>query len=450
MQKLSKLAKLCGERIYIVGGAVRNMLMGIEGDSDCDICGTAMVEQIIPYAEECGFTVKAVYKRTGTVLLHSDGGDLEYTCFRTDSYKDDSHTPTGVTFTKDINVDALRRDFKCNAVYLNVVTGEIVDPLGGVEDIKNKVLSTPRAPEQTFGEDGLRLMRLFRFCAELDFYPTEQTIKGAKANAFMIKGISAERIYSELIKILNADKKYNVSNIYGHYNGLSLMDKTGVLDYIFPELAMGRGMEQPALYHAHDVLEHTLRTVKYAPSEVRLAALLHDIGKPYCYNKNGNYHNHEVEGVPIAEKVLKRLKAPNSVIDETLRLVRLHMEDSACNQRIAKVRVKICQNYDIIDKLFALKNADAHACRDNLTVINKSVERWSGILEQMKAEKVPFKLADLKIKGDDLVKIGFRGEEIGKTLNLFFKECILKPTLNDKEQLIMRANRKYKRAQRKK
>ena len=151
---------------------------------------------------------------------------------------------------------------------------------GGMEDIEAKRLKTVDKAKKVFGEDGLRLMRLCRFAGQLGFVPDEECLAGAKANAALIADISPERIFAELAAILHADGQYGVP--YGHYAGLKLLEETGVLAQILPELALGKDMGQRKDFHKYDVLEHSLRAAKYADQKVRLSALLHDVGKPFC------------------------------------------------------------------------------------------------------------------------------------------------------------------------
>jgi tRNA nucleotidyltransferase (CCA-adding enzyme) len=330
--------------------------------------------------------------------------------------------------------DALRRDFKCNAVYYDITNAKFVDPLGGITDIKNKVLDTVKQAEQVFESDGLRLMRLARFSGELNLKPTEEVFFGAKKYAENIKDISVERIFDELKKILVADKKYSFSSRTGHYDGLKILDKTGVLDHIIPELTLGRNMAQRKDFHNYDVLEHSLRAVLYAPENVRLSALLHDVGKPYCMMRDGQFYNHNVEGARIAEEVLKRLKAPNERVREVVFNAKYHMLDLDLKMKESKVKRFIAQNYCRIFDLLALKQADYSACKDDLNISN-GVVKWQKIIEKIKEQKVPTDLSMVEIDGKDLVEIGYKGKEIKETLKKLFLFAVDNPKENQREKL---------------
>lgn len=431
--KLKDLALSLGGALYVVGGACRNALAGLEGGGDWDICAPLPSDMVVDAARGCGIAVDAVYAHTGTVRMTCDGEKLEFASFRTDRYVRGLHSPQDVRFTDDIYADARRRDFRCNAVYYDICAGQFIDPLGGMADISAKVLHPVAPAVKVFGEDGLRLLRLCRFAAELGFVPSAECLDGARANAALIDDIAPERIYAELTAILGADLKYGVCG--GQYAGLKLMDDIGVLARILPELALGKGMAQRPDFHSYDVLEHSLRAVLYAPPSVRLAALLHDIGKPYCMRNFGRFALHEEEGEPIARDILRRLRAPSRLTDRVCALVRWHMYDFDCRARESKVRRFIVLHTDILDDLIALKQADYSACRDDLSVA-PGVARWKGILQRMKEEGAPFALKELAVRGDELIAAGIPPAKTGETLKFLLGECAIDPSLNVKDKLL--------------
>ena len=206
-KNLQALADFSPKPLYVVGGAVRDFLSQRQAPVlDLDLSSPMLVEEFLPIAEQFGFKATAVYKQTGTIKLKDEQGqDYEYTCFRSDKYVRGIHTPTEIFFTEDIELDCRRRDFTANAIYYDIKQGIFVDPLNGIEAIKRKKLITVDNPEKVFGEDGLRLMRLARQTAQLGFTPDEQTLAGAKKKAKLIRDISVERIYTELLAILHAD-----------------------------------------------------------------------------------------------------------------------------------------------------------------------------------------------------------------------------------------------------
>ena len=276
----------------------------------------------------------------------------------------------------------------------------VCDPLGGTEDIINRRITTVADADKVFGEDGLRLMRLARQSAQLGFEPSEDCIEGAKNNVPLLKDVSAERIYAELQSILHADGAYGLQG--AQYRGLKLLDKIGALDIIIPELTLGRGMKQNERFHNYDVLEHSLRTVLYSDESIRLAALLHDVGKPYCMINNGSYRMHEAESARIAKEICERLKVSKKLTAETVELSALHMYED---------------------------DSSKAPC----------VEKWLGIYEKMRSEGAPLNLRQLKVNGAELISAGVRTEDVGKVLLRLLDDCAIEPRLNEKKALIKRA-----------
>jgi putative nucleotidyltransferase with HDIG domain len=432
-EKLNSLANACKFPLYVVGGTCRDFLAGFSStEKDYDICAPVSAEKFIEAATLQGFKVVSVYKATGTVKLTCDGVGYEFTSFRSDEYVRGKHSPERVYFTDDILKDALRRDFKCNAVYYDIVNGAFVDPLGGIEDINKKLITCVAPAKKVFGEDGLRLMRLCRQSAQLGFSPDDECLDGAKSNCALIADISPERVWGELKQLLTADKKYGVE--YAQYNGLRLLKEVGVLAIILPEVAKGEGIIQRSDYHNYDVLEHSLRCVKYADESVRLAALLHDVGKSECFISTGKFCNHENVGAVMADKICERLRVSKKLKEITVRLVRSHMYDMDCLTKEGKIRKFIVQNGDIYDQLLAIKQADFSACKDDLSQA-PCVEKWQRIYKKMQDEGAPFSLKDLKVNGLTLIAEGIPPAHVGKTLNFLLLQCACTPALNDSEKL---------------
>lgn len=438
-EKLYNLAKSCPFPLYIVGGYVRDALAGLSDEKqDIDICAPADAETFLNVAKNCGAEIDAVYKNTGTVKLGFGEEKYEFTCFRSDEYVRGVHTPVKTFFTDDIVLDAKRRDFKCNAVYYDIANDELCDPLGGIKDIEAKSMSTVADADKVFGEDGLRLMRLARQAAQLNFTPTKECMGGALLNRALICDISAERVYAELDAVLHADGRYGFDG--AQYKGLKILDDTRVLDGILPELTLGRGLAQNSVYHNHDVLEHSLRAALYADKSVRLAALLHDIGKPRAFIDTGKYHGHEKTGAEIAEAVCVRLKVAKKLTAEAVRLTALHMYDLSGDTRESKIRKLIVANADIFDKLLLIKQADFSACRDD-TSEAPCVTKWRDIYNKMSEEGAPLTLKQLNVNGDDLKAAGVPERLIGKALQSLLYECAQTPALNNKKSLLKRAQK---------
>lgn len=435
---LLKLADVCQFSLYIIGGSVRDYLCGFPvRDADLDLCAAAEEEEMLSAAEKCGFKVRAVYRNTGTIKLEDENGTgYEFTRFRSDKYVRGVHTPSEITFTSDMGTDARRRDFTCNAVYYDIAKGEFRDPLGGMSDIAQKCLRTVAPAKKVFGEDGLRLMRLCRLAAQLGFSPDGECLDGAREHADLIRDIAPERVFAELTQLLLSDTRHGFRD--APYRGLCLMRDTGVLARVLPELALGDGMKQRPDFHDHDVLEHSFRCVRYSPPEIRFAALFHDVGKPFCMIRDGNYHAHAEEGTRLTEEILGRLKAPKKLIRETARLVSLHMRDLDGKMKESKIRREIVRDYDILPRLFALRQADFSACKDDLSVA-PSVKKWTAIVHEMQAEGVPFTLSALAVNGKELQEAGVPVQKTAAALADLLRYTAGNGARNRKEELIRRA-----------
>lgn len=437
-EAVKRLAASAGTPIYLVGGCVRNAY-GKLGETDVDLCGPLIATALnLPR----GAKVKIVNYRLGTALITFMGGSYEYTPFRLEKYPEGgSHAPVEVKFTTSLEADAMRRDFTVNSVYVNVATGEVKDPVGGIADIERKVLRS-YSPERTFASDGLRLLRLARIAAETGYKIDAATARAAIASAENLKDISGERKRDELDKILHADAKYGIAD--AHYRGLKLLAKLGLIPYAIPPLEDADKVPQNPEYHAYDVLEHTFRTVKAAPQQVRLAALMHDAGKVYTYNRYGNMHGHEMASEVIAKDYLARyLRYPKDVAERVAELARYHMYDSDGKTKEGKMRIFIAEHFDIIDDLAALIRADRIGT-GKIGEEEAGVSRLLALRNKMVEEGAPVTLSDIDISGADVTDMGFSGPAVGEILNDIFRQCVINPKLNNRDWLMSYAQKRLK------
>ena len=436
------LAQNSQKPIYAVGGIVRDFLLGATSfnqNLDFDICAPMSADEFILLAQSLDFTVKSVFKNTQTVKLQdTQGNNFEFSSFRSDKYIRGVHTPIETVFTTDILLDAKRRDFTANAVYYHLQAEQFVDPLQGKKAILEKRLSTVDNANKVFGEDGLRLLRLARFAGQLGFSPDQECLLGAKNNAHLIEDIAPERIYTELCAMLQADLRFGVQD--GHYHALCVLDQTRVLDYLFPALALGRGMQQRPDFHKYDVLEHSLRAVLYAPPSVRLAALFHDIAKPFCFLRDGNSYAHPQEGARIARESLQRLKAPKKTVEEVCALVETHMFDFNCQTKENKLKRFFVEHSALLPSLLLLKQADFSACTDDLSPAPTCV-KWENLLQKMQREGAPLTLRDLNISGKDLLALDIPKSQIASVLHRLLLHAACNPKDNQKERLLLLATR---------
>ena len=426
-----------GKRLYIVGGAVRDHLLGIP-NSDYDFCTDAKPEEVISMFRHVIPT--GIKHGTVTVLFKDD--TFEVTTFRTEGAYSDQRHPDSVTFVTDLSEDLSRRDFTVNAFAADCLDGNIIDLFDGMKDLRDKTIRAIGIPHERFEEDALRIMRLARFCSKLGFEPDPETKKAASELSASISNVSQERIYDELSKIL-ASRKPTV--------GLRLLEDMGVLRIILPELAECRKIEQTKV-GASDVLEHIYNTVDAAAYynysyNVRLAALLHDIAKPQCMviNTYGimRFYGHDVKSAELARKVMRRLKCSNQLTDDVCNLIANHMvkyrsdwTDGAVKRFIRRI------GKENINELFELQWCDQIASEGK----SKADEYDEFINRIHELENQPMSVKDLAVTGNDLAEAGIpKSKVMGDILNDLLEMVIDYPSLNDKETLLNQADLLFKK-----
>jgi putative nucleotidyltransferase with HDIG domain len=432
-----------GFEVYLIGGCVRNLLMGIPVfDWDMTTNATPVeIQEIFPnsFCDNMFGTVGVKFeeKENSNTAKHY----AEITTFRSEGEYEDFRHPKKVTWGKSLREDVLRRDFTVNALALKLngnETQELIDLVDGKKDLNGKIIRAVGNPNKRFKEDALRLLRAVRFSSQLNFTIEEETLKGLKENAKLIEYISAERIRDELLKILSTDKAYE---------GILLLDKVGILDIIFPELMTGKGISQvrPGRHHTSDVFTHNILSLKECPSKdpiVRLATLLHDVGKPSVASTDENgyiiFYNHEVTGAKIAKRIAERLRLSNIQKEKIYTLIRWHMftvdeniTDSAVRRFIRRVGVENVK--DIIDLRIG----------DRLGGGTQTAESWrlKNFKERLTQQlNPPFSLNDMAIDGNDVMEtLNIKpGKKVGEILKILFKEVDENLELNNKEYLSKR------------
>lgn len=441
---LMQLAKIFSAHatLYVVGGAVRNSLLGYEVN-DFDITSSLKVEQVEQILQNTDFEIVACYKRTGTVVIKNQNQTYEYTTFRKDSYplKNGTHQPMECVFTSDINTDVKRRDFTCNALYYDILKGNIVDLVGGVEDIKNKILRSVREPSQTMSEDALRIMRLARFSVQLGFSIEKQTFEQTKKYCVGLKDISKDRICEELRLIFDAPNKYDSKKLgVKQSDGIRILVDLGAMQYIIPEIVDMMGVQQNKKYHIYDVYEHTLKTVDNLPSRLAMAGLLHDVAKPIMYKQYGIVYGHELLGEDVARQIMTNLKFSNKEIETTCTLVKMHMFNVDNKTKDSKCRVFIATYFDYIDDYVCLRRADGIATNPT-NYDDSSALRILSIKEQMKKDELPISIKDLPINGNDLLKMGFEGKQIKQALEETLQRILKSGKKENKEEILRKLRR---------
>lgn len=426
---LTQLASLIFP-LYIVGGAVRDHLLNFS-IHDIDLTSPLTPDEVIEKLANTKFRVKPNSLKLGTLSININDESYEFTSMREDSYLcNGTHKPSDIKFTKDILKDAKRRDFTVNALYYDISNRKIIDPLGAIGAIETKILITTRDAESVFKEDALRILRMVRIACENGFSIDKDTYDRAKNNSHLIEALAVERIRDEFMQILVADKKNILEG--AHYKGLKMLVDIGAMAYIIPDLIECIDYPQNADYHIYDVYEHIMQTVLYAKENVRLAALFHDIAKPYCKKTFNKMAYHDKYSAQTARNIMTKLRYSNNEIINVERLVYSHMFNLKGEAKAATVRRFIQKNYDIIDDVLDLMTADGLASRaksPNSTSKLCIIEE----LKFMKENNIPFAVKDLLVDGNDAISLGLKGKQIGESLSKLLYNVVADNTLLNRE-----------------
>ena len=433
---LEKLQK-AGYEGYIVGGCVRDLLMK-KTPKDWDITTNAKPEEIQKIFPENFYTntFGTVTVKTGSE--ESSLKEVQITPYRVEGKYTDSRHPEEVTFVNNIVDDLGRGDFTINAIALSPNSEQRIDPWGGEHDIKNKIIKTVENPNTCFSDDALRLLRAVRFATVLGFKIEEKTLYYMKERSGWLKNISKERIRDEFIKIVESDNAYD---------GVLLLEETGLLQYIVPELREGMGVDQN-LHHIYTVWEHLTRALKYTVEkeyslEVRLASLFHDIGKPRTKrgqsHETSTFYGHEVVGAKMVAQILERLKFPKEKSDKIIRLVRYHMfyynPEEVTESSVRRLLANI--GLENIEDLIKVREADRIGSGRPKAVPYK-LRHLKYIVDKVSNDPISVKM--LKVNGNELMnELGIKpGPKIGLILNSLLAEVLDDPARNKKEYLKQR------------
>ncbi|MDP2598473.1 MAG: CCA tRNA nucleotidyltransferase [Candidatus Liptonbacteria bacterium] len=468
IQDIALILNEKGFEAYLVGGCVRDLLRGsVHGEhiepthstssgsatrflpepKDWDIATNATPDKVQElFSKWDGGTKEnpsTVYENDfGTVGIKTKSEDqrlkiIEVTTFRSEEGYSDKRHPDHVTFSKTVEEDLARRDFTVNAMAMGSVkwvAGEIIDIFGGQDDLRGRIIRTVGKPEERFEEDALRMMRAVRFAVELDFQIEPETRRAIESHSRELELISKERIRDEFIKILETPRAAK---------GIILLEELNLLNYVMPELREGLGVGQNK-HHIYTVFEHNVRALDYAARQnyslaVRLASLLHDVGKPKSKVGNGpdsTFHGHEMIGAKIAARALDRLRFSKDLAEQAIHLIRYHMfyyntdEVSAAGVRRFLARV----GPENVDDLMKVREADRIGSGVPKAVPYKS-RHLMFMIEKVKSDPISPKM--LKVDGDDVMKIlGIEpGPKVGQILVALLEEVLDDPSLNTRENL---------------
>lgn len=421
-----------GYDAYVVGGCVRDSVLG-RVPEDWDITTSARPEQ-----------VKALFSHTidtglqhGTVTVMVEREGFEVTTYRIDGEYHDGRHPESVTFTPDLREDLRRRDLTINAMAYNDQKG-LADIFGGIEDLEAGLVRCVGNPEERFGEDALRILRAVRFSAQLGYRVEEGTGAAMAKMAPALSQISAERIRTELVKLVTSPHPEKLREAYGW----------GLTRVFLPEFDCAMETEQNHPHHCYSVGEHILASLCHVEADkvLRLAMLFHDIGKPRVMTRDEDgtthFHGHGAVSAAMAEEIMKRLRFDNDTIEMVSRLVLYHDYGNALEPDKAMVRKAVNKiGQDAFPALFEVKRADILAQSDYLREEKlERLGRWRQLYEEIQAQGQCLCLKDLAVTGRDLIGAGWKpGKELGEVLQRLLELVLEDPECNTRQRLLEEA-----------
>ncbi|HAP44417.1 MAG: hypothetical protein A2087_14150 [Spirochaetes bacterium GWD1_61_31] len=433
LQAFARIFFDAGFCCYFVGGAVRDSLLGRKA-ADWDAATDARPEDVLKLFRK----VIPTGIQHGTVSVRWQDALIETTTFRIDGHYADGRRPTSVQFSDDLAADLSRRDFTVNGMAVDPRSGQLIDLFGGLADLKAGIIRAIGDPLARFGEDGLRPLRAIRFATRFHFTIDPATLAAIPRCLDSFRQVALERVREEFSRTLLCDQPSH---------GLQLLEQSGLLGEFLPELCLGRGLAQGD-YHAFDVFEHSLLAVDAAPLDLtlRLAALLHDIGKPASFSRDQagviHFYGHEQISATLASSVLRRLKYPNHVVEAVAHLVRHHMfdyspdwSDAALRRFVAKVGLAS------LPTLLQLRLADASGLR-GVKADPRPLLAMLDRVEALVAADNAFTVKDLAIDGHVLSCLGWpKGPAMGRVLQELLELVLDDPTMNTVERLSLVAEK---------
>lgn len=446
LKELSNIFYENKKSLYIVGGYVRDSYLGIQSliRDDIDLCSNVTPKQLRKMLEDTDFVVNPKNEKFGVMEIVGKRS-YEFATFRKEIYEDESHNPSSIEFINSLEEDARRRDFKINAIYYDIHNGTFIDPLGGLEDLKDKVITTVKVPKIVFNDDPERILRLIRFACSMGLNIPEEEWFYAKQNAFKVKYMSKFRLKNEFEKLLTADQIYP-ELLYtkdAHFRAMLLIGELGIWKDILPAMEDIQNTEVRDK-KGERIYEHVLNCIKNSSPKIRLAVLLHDSAKVKTIEeKRSMFGSKEFVNVIVEKNLgINGLGYPKNIVENVIRTVLGYDFNRFGLASKKSIKQFIFRNRPVIENIIEIKTV-VYNESSGYGKKSKSAENLRNIYNQMLKENTPFELRDLKINGDDIIKNfpNINIENIDVLLESILEWAVLNPKKNNKKELLLVATK---------
>lgn len=446
IKELAKIFESNNKKLYIVGGYVRDSYLGIQSviRDDVDLCSNVKPKELKKMLEGTKFEVKSMNETVGVMAIFGKR-KYEHATFRKEIYETESHMPDRVEFINSLEEDARRRDFRINAIYYDILENEFVDPLGGIDDLKNRIITTVKVPKLVFNDDPERILRLVRFACALGLSIPEEEMFYAKQNAYKLKFISQFRLRSEFERILTADQIYP-ELLYtrdAHFRAMVLLGELDAWRVILPAVEEIR-KTSVIDKKGEKIYDHVLNCLLNSSPKIRLAVLLHDCGKVKTMEERNNFFGAKEFVDVIVDKNLgiNGLGYPKQTINRVIRTIAGYDFNAWGLASTKTLKKFVIENHDIIENIIEIKTVVKNEGRSGIRRI-KSAEKLRKVYNDMLKNGAPFDLRDLQIKGDDIIKAvpKINLENLDELLDKLLFKTALNPKMNNKQDLLAMANK---------
>lgn len=441
LSELSALFKAHGHKLYIVGGFVRDSYLKIQSivRDDIDLCSDVKPSELQKILKDSKFELKALSENLGVFAIYGKRR-YEYAVFRKEVYEDESHNPNKVEFIKSLEEDALRRDFKINAIYYDIEADELIDPTGGIADLKEQVITTVRPAKIVFNDDPERILRLIRFACSLGLTIPEEELWYARKNAYKIKFISKFRLRQEFERLLTADEIYPdlLYTKNGHFRAMVLLGEIKCWKYILPSVYE---MEISSItdFKGERIYDHVLNCLKNSSPAIRLAVLLHDAGKVKTMTESNNFFgaNDFVRVIVENNLGIEGLGYSKDIVSKVTRIIIGYDFNKFGLASKKTVKDFVLDSLDVIEEIIELKTVISNEGKGTVKR-NRSATILQNTYNEMLKAHTPFSVKELKIDGEEIIRNfpDIKLDKINSLLYSLLKQCVYNPRNNNRETLL--------------